>query len=101
MIKYTLLVGLNDKDTKKQELTKVQAKKIISNIVNLPSTISDATGIYKHLNGQVVKEKSIRIELYNDKSIDKTIKDFIKKIKIALNQESILFEKTRSNVSFL
>lgn len=101
MIKYTLLVGLNDKDSKKQELTKVQAKKIISNIVNLPSTISDATGIYKHLNGQIVKEKSIRIELYNDKSIDKTIKAFIKKIKLALNQESILFEKSKANVNFL
>lgn len=49
--KFTLFVGLNDKESKQQEISTVDAYKIISNMITARfdgGTISEATGIYKH-----------------------------------------------------
>lgn len=34
MEKFTLYLGLNDKDTKKQEINTIEAYKIVNNVVN-------------------------------------------------------------------
>ena len=92
IIKYTLYIGLNDKATKLQEISTIDAYKLIVNICkshNLDGfTISEATGFYVHENGEVVTEKSLRIEILftSNEVIDAIIKD----IKIILNQESVV-----------
>lgn len=92
IIKYTLYVGLNDKDSKLQEVSTINAYKLIVNICKSHKldgfTISEATGFYVHENGEVVTEKSLRIEILftSNEVIDAIIKD----IKIILNQESVV-----------
>ena len=49
--KFTLYLGLNDKDTKRQEISTLEAYKVVSNLLAKDfggGTIFEAQGIYKH-----------------------------------------------------
>lgn len=90
MKKFTLYVGLNDKDSKKQEISTEDALTfthyMLLNHVD-GATISTAKGIYKHDNGDIVTENTIRIELlFID---DETVKRIVEKLKNHFNQESV------------
>lgn len=91
MTQYTLYVGLNDKDTKIQKVSTLEAMKLITNLCTTYTdgvTIFEADGIYKHDNGTIVIEKTLRIELlFIEKEVVKTIVDTIKRL---LNQESVV-----------
>lgn len=92
IVKYTLYVGLNDKDSKIQEISTIDAYKIIVNVCKTSGldgfTIGEATGFYVHEDGEIVTEKSLRIEILfsSNEVIDAIIKD----IKTILNQESVV-----------
>lgn len=92
IVKYTLYVGLNDKDSKIQEISTIDAYKIIVNVCKISGldgfTIGEATGFYVHEDGEIVTEKSLRIEILfsSNEVIDAIIKD----IKTILNQESVV-----------
>ena len=95
MQKHILYVGLNDKDSKVQEISTINAYKIVQNILigvgYDGGNIQESTGFYKHESGEVVIEKSFRVELcFAD---DKKTAEAIKQIKTILNQESIILEK--------
>ncbi len=94
MEKYTLYVGLNDKDTKTQLISTLEAYKICNNILlhyTDGATIFEANGLYRHEDGTLVLEKTLRIELlFATKTIiDKIVAD----LKVAFNQESIAVQK--------
>ena len=91
MKKITLYIGLNDKDSKVQEVNTLDAYKIVSNIIGVGSTITEGRGIYKHEDGTVVSEVSLVVELLDfDNSLDKGwVKGKIGQIKTILNQESV------------
>lgn len=88
--KYTLYLGLNDKDTKRQEVSTIEAYKIITNILASDfggGTIYEAKGIYKHDDGKVVIENTLRIEiLFAD---EKAIRKLVGDLKKMFNQESV------------
>ena len=66
MTKYTLYIGLNDKETKQQRIDTLEASKIVQNVLTDTTgggTIYSATGVYKHDNGAVVIENTLRVEL--------------------------------------
>lgn len=90
MTKYTLYMGLNDKDAKIQLINTVEAYKIVTNLLTSytdGATIFDANGIYKHDDGTVVVEKTLRIELlFVEVETVRIIVDTLKKL---FNQESI------------
>lgn len=92
MKKTTLYIGLNDKDTKAQKIDTVEAIKIIYNLLLAHgidgATLYNATGIYKHDNGQIVIENTIRVEMIE--APDNLVTGAIISIKAALNQESIV-----------
>ena len=90
LLRHTLIVGLNDKDTKKQVCNRHRAKKVIMDIVG-DCTISDAIGHYTHEDGSQVNEKSIKVELLF--KADNQVIDFARQIKKELNQESIALVK--------
>lgn len=94
MEKFILYLGLNDKDTKKQEINTIEAYKIVNNVVNNycdGATIYECQGIYKHDNGEIVFEKTLKIELmFVDRLI---VVSIVKDLKKALNQESIVLQK--------
>lgn len=92
--KFTLFVGLNDKDSKQQEINTVDAYKIISNMITASfdgGTISEATGIYKHQDGAFTTETTLRIEILFA-SVEQ-IKPFVDELKKVLNQETIAVQK--------
>lgn len=88
--KFTLYMGLNDKDSKVQKISTVEAYKMASQIIAKyvdGATIFEADGIYKHDDGTMVFEKTLRIELlFTD---NKTVKNIVEVLKMVFNQESI------------
>lgn len=92
--KFTLYLGLNDKDTKQQEIATVEAYKIVSNLISSDfdgGTIFEAKGIYKHEDGQIVTETTLRIELLFTEAIK--VKALCETLKKLFNQESIAVQE--------
>lgn len=100
--KIIVYVGLNDQNSKQQEISTLDAYKIASNIlVEIIGfgTIIEATGIYTHNDGQIVQETTLRIEVSNVEIAD--MQKLAKALKIAFNQESVAFEVVKSDFVFI
>lgn len=107
MYEHFLTVGLFDKDTEKQEVTKEDAKNLIAEtLINdfdiFAFTMIDCEGVYKmQSSGRVVREPSIRIEIAADSDLTrKTIYRIIGALKPPLNQESIMYKVVESEIDF-
>lgn len=90
MKKFTLYLGLNDKDSKTQQISTLEAYKTVSNILASDfggGTIFEAEGIYKHDNGTVVFEKTLRIEILFAE--EPQIRTLVQTLKKMFNQESV------------
>lgn len=97
IIKYTLYIGLNDKDTKKQEISTEKSLDIIikalakQGITDLTKT--EGLGIYTHDDGTKTTEKSFIITMFFVEEIQ--ISRAIVDIKQLLNQEAVVLEKQK------
>lgn len=93
MKKHILYIGLNDKDSKQQEISILDAYKIIFNAVKKyydGATITESRGFYTHESGAVTFENSLICSiLFADD--DKT-RLLAEDLKILLNQETIALE---------
>ena len=104
MYKYQFTVGLNDKDSEKQEIKTSDAKNIISNILLndfeiFAFTMIDCYGVYKmQSTGAIVQEASVRIEIASDEQIPEL--NIIDALKKALNQESIMIVTSEAEINF-
>lgn len=92
--KHILYMGLNDKDSRQQEINTVDAFKMATRAVCRyydGATIKDATGIYRYESGEIEVEKSLEIAILfaDDDKIAKLVAD----LKILFNQESIALQK--------
>jgi hypothetical protein len=94
MTKFTLNMGLFDKDTHQQEISILDAYKILSNYLLSKTdgaTISEGKGLYKHKDGTVVIEPTMIIDLM---FIDReTILEIVDTLKVLFNQESIVVQE--------
>lgn len=103
MIKYNIYVGLNDRETLKQIIDTTKAKKEVYNILlknNIKAyTIYLVNGVFTNEKNEITKEKTLKLEVLDIKKED--ILKAIQEIKKALNQESILLEEEKKEVSFL
>ena len=102
MNKYTLYIGLNDKDTKRQQIDNLEASKVVQNILTEKTgggTIYNATGVYKHDDGTIIIENTLRVEIIAA-ALD-PIKEAVNVIKTALNQESIILQTERVESVFI
>lgn len=101
MNKTTLYIGLNDKESKRQEINTSEAIKILSNLLLDigGATIYNATGIYTHENGDIIIENTLRVELFEINQ--QTLKNKIEIIKQVLNQESIIIQQENVNTTIL
>lgn len=100
--KYELYIGLNDKDTKTQLIDNMTAQKIIANKVAQTfdgGTVSMAEGIYKHDDGTVVFENTIKVEilLFDGNIKESDVRTLVRWIKETLNQESVAVQKSVVN----
>ena len=96
-------IGLNDKDTKEQEITSMKAEsildKLFTNAYPLGFTRTNAIGRYKHNDGHIVSEETIIYTVLDTKIVDYKLIDDIKSI---LNQESVAVQViTNDVVSFI
>lgn len=101
MKKYTLYIGLNDKDTKNQEITTLDAYKIATNIFveyTGGATIYESKGIYTHNDGTIVIENTLVCLVFSDDN--DSIKKAAAALKTAFNQESVIIESTETNSIF-
>ena len=94
MQKHIFLIGLCDKDTKKQEYPKEYFLNTIYETVG-DCMISDAYGYYTHADGSLAKEPSLRVEMLFKKSED--MPGFADRLKKELNQESIALSYSYEN----
>ena len=89
--KFTFYVGLNDKDTKVQEISTIEAYKMCMKTIGRYAeggTIFEADGFYTHEDKTVVIEKSLKIEvLFIDME---TAHKIVEELKLILNQESVV-----------
>ena len=103
IIKYNIYIGLNDKDSKKQEVSTRRAREEVIKILNDNNitglTMYEVTGVFKHDTGEVVFEKSLKVELLEVKKED--VKKSIQELKKALNQENILLEEEEKKIDFI
>jgi hypothetical protein len=95
MTKYTLYIGLNDKDTKKQEIPTNGALVLLAQYLK-DATVQECTGFYTHENGEFIIEKSLRVEKL-DFSDTFDVFAAIRDLKIIFNQESIAVESVECN----
>lgn len=103
MEKYTLNIGLNDKDSMAQEISEIESSIRIIESLNESMihgyTIYNANGFYTHENGKQVNEKAIIVEIVNEKK-EKILKA-CNSIKKKLNQESILVQEQNIESMFI
>ena len=103
MTTVNLYIGLNDKDTKRQELTNLDAKAEISTILfkYFPNgfTLQECQGMYRHEDGTVVCENTIKVILF-DYNISLVL-DAVEDLKLKLNQECIAVEHIKTTVNFI
>ena len=85
--KYTLYIGFNDKNSKVQEISTVDAYKIVGALVG-DCTIQEARGLYTHQDGTQVLETTLIVQII-DFSDALEIAPIVETIKTALNQESV------------
>lgn len=89
--KFTLYLGLNDKDSKVQVVSTVEAYKIVTRLLAAEfggGTVFEATGVYKHTHEQtVVIETTLRIELLFAE--EPAVRAFVAELKKIFNQEEV------------
>lgn len=95
MKKHTFYIGLNDKDTKSQLISTLDAYRITTNILGVDSTIKECKGVYTHEDGTITTENTLEVVLldFDDALTDRWIAEKANDIKIALNQESIAHQE--------
>ena len=104
MTRYTLTIGLFDKDTKRQKISTDIAIRIVSDlVVNVIGygTIHTGNGIYTHVNRSIVIEPSLVFFVDGEKDLKNKVKILAWQIKKALNQESVMLEETAVKMEFI
>ena len=104
MIKVTYYVGMNDKDTLKQDLAKIDFILAFDEIFR-DYTVYEAQGRFTNKLGEVTFERSLIVTTFIDNCTEATLRQHVQHncsiLKDRLNQESILVEVTKPEVMFL
>ena len=103
MKKHELSIGLNDAESKVQELSTDETMRIISAVcfdqAGGATIIPNCTGIYTHDDGTKIIENTIRCEFYGQER--ETVIRIAKILCKALNQESIALSETEIYSDFI
>ena len=87
---YSMFIGLNDKDTKEQEIPTDKAIELVSNTIK-GGSISIIHGVYTHEDGTKVNENTLRVDMLFTN--DNDVRLYCNNLKRLLNQESIMVSK--------
>lgn len=99
MYLHKFYIGLNDKDTKRQEYTTEEARKFLFQKFNEEFrnfTVSKVTGVYSD-----IQEVTIVVEILTISKSIEYFKPTLNLIKLKLNQECILHSVQQADVNFI
>lgn len=102
MKSFTVMVGLFDRNSKQQEITTIDAYKVVAReIIHYcgGGTIQESKGIYTHDNGEVVVEPSLVISILDTER--EQVMEFVQRVGEILNQESILVQENLVSGEFV
>ena len=102
MKKFVLSIGLFDKDTHTLLLDVNSARSLLDNEVARRfdgGTTYGAMGVYRHANGELVQEPTLRVELLD--TTQEAVLSLIEWAKKAFNQESVLEEIIEEQFYFM
>lgn len=94
--KAVICLGLNDKDSKKQEIETAAAAATLRGLLCsrfYGATVTACAGIYTHDNGEQVRENSFSVVLYFVTL--EQVRDFAGELCRVFNQESVTVETVR------
>lgn len=94
--KAVICLGLNDKDSKKQEIETAAAAATLRGLLCsrfYGATVTACAGIYTHDNGEQVRENSFSVVLYFVTL--EQVRDFAGELCRVFNQESVTIETVR------
>lgn len=100
-VSYKIYVGLNDAESKKQEISTEDAMTLVSLYLANHfegATVYSGIGVYKHEDGTIVRENSLIIELVYVSEF--MVESLVSHCKTILNQESIMIMRTECGVQF-
>lgn len=95
IVKYEIIVGLNDKDKHIKAYDDVFYEKVLNSVFNnydVSCSIGFLYGRYKHNSGKVIQETSLSIQIIN--ADDTLIEEIAKDICVFFNQESVIINKS-------
>ena len=95
---YLFNLGLNDKTTKTQLITKAEAVMLIADIVG-DCTMTETVGVYTHDDGQRVVENGFKIEVYG--TDEDTARDIACKLRDVFNQECVVMTAFETESVFI
>ena len=100
--KITFYIGLNDKDTRKQQVTEYQVQMLLDKVFD-SYMIYVASGRYKYIDNTVEKETTLVVTYFDftNKITKQVLKNICRYLKSQLNQESILVEITNNDVQLI
>lgn len=85
--RYTLSIGLADKDTKTQLIETKDAIGMIQDVCKDCTIINNVNGAYTHDDGTPVKENTLLVQLLFKQ--ENEVENYVETLKKLLNQESI------------
>lgn len=98
MIQHTLYIGLNDKDTKQQEVTKEYVIDRLDYYFDA-YTLIEANGRYKYNNDFIQNEVTLIVIVCEYDDVD--IKTIANQLKVDINQECIMIVAQELDVHFI
>lgn len=103
MKKYTIYLGLNDKDTKLQIVHTQESQSLVMDLVATyfgGGSVSLVNGVFAHDDGTRIRETTIKIETLAYSDIEQA-KQFCESLKEKFNQESVLLEVSEVQEYFI
>lgn len=104
MIKVIYYIGMNDKDTLKQELAKIDFVLAFDELFR-DYTLNEAQGRFTNRLGEVTFERTLIVTTFIDVDNETVLRQHVQHncyiLKEKLNQESILVEITEPKIMFL
>ena len=98
---YRVVLGLNDGESHVQEINSDDAMTMVSLYVASHfdgATVTKGYGVYRHENGDIVREESIIIDLAFVTEF--MVESLVKHLKQVFNQESVMVMKMNVGVQF-
>lgn len=99
---YQIALGLNDRETKVQKYSTLEAYKIVTNLICAKfggGSVFEGRGVYTHENGQIISETTLFIMIAGAER--SAVMAFCAELREMFNQESVMLSERDEITSFI